>query len=132
MTTIYAQFTPSDKKRVLKATISRVISRHPSSRKLLHGILKLVKTNDASKKASWQALKAHVGRDVIVHCATLAMDDIETQMMKERDDLDKDTTTVLCNGCLSFHAQLKCRCCDKVRFCIGCAEYGKCGKCEYA
>eukprot|EP00966_Prymnesium_polylepis_P155562 3593170-Prymnesium_polylepis.3 len=97
----------------------------------MYGILKLVKTNNASKKASWQALQAHVGRDVVFECATLAIDDIETQMMKERNDADKRATTALCDGCLSFHAQIKCRCCERVRLCIGCADYGACAECEY-
>ena len=130
MTTIYKQLTSSDKKRVLRAVLSRVMSRRPASRKLLLGILKLVQNKQASKQSSWQALETHVGRHIVIQCATLALEDIEAQLMKERDNPNIHANTLLCYGCMSFRAQLKCARCQNVCLCIGCAGYGKCGQCE--
>lgn len=125
---MYKRMSIEDRIRVKAETIRLIVQYAPTSRPLLT-IAKLVQARRAPTHAMWMSLKAHIGRDKFLMLAQQAHCNIQTAMLKERDQERVNDKRVLCNSCLSYRAQVGCPKCKCVKFCIGCAHYGECLAC---
>lgn len=126
--------TPPDRRRTLLIACSALIRRHPISRPFVVNLLRVVIKRKAPCSTFFPAMYAHFGRKEVALVYGKALEAIEEHLFNTRTLNDDCTDTKFCNqichGCMSYNAQIKCKTCMSVHFCIGCAEYGMCWECD--
>lgn len=107
--------------------------RSPVSTKFSRGVLKAVSDKKITIQQAKTSLICHFGRSRYHKAFAVALSIVSKAMLKSRRMVntdDAESAACACHACLSFQAQVRCLKCHKLRYCVGCADYGQCLACS--
>ena len=113
------------RRQYLLLLFNTLIRKEPNSHNFITKLFKTVVKKKAQASHILPGLYAHFGRRNVIQTYMILDNHITLHLMNTRV-----MNEPYCDACLSYKAILKCPCCARFCFCIGCADYGVCAQCE--
>ena len=107
--------------------------KSPVSTRFSRGVLKAVSDKKITIQQAKTSLICHFGRSRYHKAFAVALSIVSKAMLKNRrmvDGTNAKEAACACHACLSYQSQVTCLKCNKLRYCIGCADYGECLACS--
>lgn len=111
----------------------KIMSRSRASIRFSLGVLKALNEKKITNEQAKTSLICHFGRSRYHKAFAVALSIVSKAMLKNRrmvDGTNAKEAACACHACLSYQSQVTCLKCNKLRYCIGCADYGECLACS--
>ena len=122
------RLSDESRRRVLRAALRTLTLGDEKACRYVRKLTSACADKRIDGKMAKMALCTYFKKQTYAKALTAQMRVEEARLMSQRTLAAKNE--LVCHGCMSYTPQLTCAGCQRMAFCMGCAEYGLCFQCD--